>query len=188
MYNKISKTDLYFIALVPPLALRKEIKVLKEEIFTKTGAKKALNSPAHITIQRPFRREAAFEEKLNSYLNLFAKKQNSFEVFLSGFGCFTPRTIFVEVLALQELINLHQKLNTILLDQLQFKEKELSKNITPHVTIANRDLLDKEFYSVWPDYQNRKFDAKFTVKSIFLLKHNGKCWDIIQEFLFKNCK
>ncbi len=186
MFNKTAKMDLYFIALVPPLDLRKEIHALKEEIFLNTGAKKAMNSSAHITIQRPFRREATFEEKLNSHLNLFAKKQNSFKVLLSGFGCFTPRTIFVDVLASQQLISLHQKLNTMLLGHLQFNEKELSKNITPHVTIANRDLLNKEFYRVWPDYQNRKFVAKFLVKSVFLFKHNGKNWDIIQKFLFKN--
>lgn len=178
--------DLYLIALIPHLALRNDIKALKEEIYINTNAKKALNSPAHITIQRPFRREAAFEEKMIFSLDSFFEKQNSFEVFLSGFGCFTPRTIFVNVIASQELISLHQKLNTTLLDQLQFKEKELSKNITPHVTIANRDLNQTEFYRVWPNYKNREFDAVFTVKSIYLLKHNGENWDIIKEFLFKN--
>jgi 2'-5' RNA ligase len=178
--------DLYFIAVLPHLALRKEILSLKEEIFANTSAKKAINSPAHITIQRPFRRDRAFEEILTSHLELFAKKQNSFKISLSGFGCFDPRTIFVDVKESQELVNLHQELNFVLLDSLKFELKELNTNITPHVTIANRDLNQKEFYRVWPTYKNRVFNAEFTVKSIFLLKYNGRNWDIIQEFLFKN--
>ena len=178
--------SLYFITLIPDLSLRKEIKALKDEIYTNTGAKKALNSPAHITIQRPFRRDDDFEDLLVSNLNLFASGQKSFKVKLSGFNCFKPRTIFVDVIASQELNKLHQELNSLLTDQLAFEQKELSKNTTPHVTIATRDLDKKEFYRVWPTYKNRVFNAKFTVRSIFLLKHNGKNWDTIQEFLFKN--
>jgi len=178
--------DLYFIALLPHIALRKEIHVLKEEIFINTGANKAMNSPAHITIQRPFRRYDSFESKLISSLKQFAEKQKSFTISLSGFGCFQPRTIFIDVLESQELIKLHQQLNTFLFGQLNIEKKELSKNMTPHITIANRDLNEMNFYKVWPTYKNRVFNAEFTAKSLFLLKHNGIKWDIIQEFLFKN--
>jgi 2'-5' RNA ligase len=75
--------DLYFVALIPHLALRKEIKALKKEIHTNTGAKKALNSPAHITIQRPFKRDNCFEDNLVSSLKLFASNQKSFVITLS---------------------------------------------------------------------------------------------------------
>jgi 2'-5' RNA ligase len=178
--------DLYFVALIPHLALRKEIKALKKEIHTNTGAKKALNSPAHITIQRPFKRDNCFEDNLVSNLNLFAAKQKSFVITLSGFDCFKPRTIFVDVQESPFLKKLNQEINSVLFDELDFDQKELSTNINPHITIATRDLNKKEFFRVWPTYKNRVFDAKFMVKSIFLLKHNGKNWDIIQEFLFKN--
>ena len=178
--------DLYFIAIIPHLSLRKEIFALKEEIFTKTSAKKAMNSPAHITIQRPFRRDCTFKEILTSHLESFTKKQNSFKISLFGFGCFEPRTIFVDVKESEKLVKLHYELNSLLLNTLDFEPKELNTNITPHVTIANRDLDKKEFYRIWPTYKNRLFNAEFTVKSIFLLKHNGRSWDIIQEFLFKN--
>ena len=177
--------DLYFIAIIPHLTLRREIFSLKEEIFTNTGAKKAINSPAHITIQRPFRRDRAFEKIMISNLESFAKKQNTFKISLSGFGCFEPQTIFVDVKESRELAQLHQELNSALLDTLDFEPKKLNTKITPHVTIANRDLDKKEFYRIWPTYKNRIFNAEFTVKSIFLLKHNGRNWDIIQEFLFK---
>lgn len=176
--------DLYVIVLIPNLDLRKEIKVLKNEIKTNTGSKKALNSPAHITIQRPFRREVEFEEKLIHSLNVFASIQDLFTVTLAGFDCFEPRVIFVNVKKSKEIQKIHTELNSVLLDQLGFAHKEISLEIHPHITIANRDLSKRAFYKVWPTYKDRKFKAEFKVKSIFLLKHNGSSWDIFREFLF----
>ncbi|MEN8187723.1 MAG: 2'-5' RNA ligase family protein, partial [Bacteroidota bacterium] len=170
----------------PHSALRNEIRSLKEEIKKYTGAKKSLNSPAHITIQRPFRKDSEFEVKLINDLQLFAAKQKSFTVNISGFGCFEPRVIFIDVLVSKEIQELHTGLNSVLLDQLGFENKEINKNIHPHITIATRDLSKSAFDKVWPSYQKRKFDTEFTVKSIFLLKHNGKFWDVIQEFSFRD--
>jgi len=177
--------DLYFIALIPHQALRAEISALKNEIFNNTGSKKALNSPAHITLQRPFRRNHEFEVNLISCLKLFASKQKSFKISLSGFDYFEPRVIFVDVLKSKELNILQTNLNLVLLDQLAFEQKELNVHIHPHMTIATRDLSKNAFYKVWPTYKNRRYHGEFTVKSIFLLKHNGTSWDILQEFLFK---
>jgi len=176
---------LYFIALIPVPGLRKEIRSLKDEIKTVTGAKKALNSPAHITLQRPFKRIIEFEEKLISKLKLFAEAQYPFTVSLSGFDCFEPRVIFVAIQNSKEIQKLHTELNSFLLDYLDFETKEINTNIHLHITIATRDLNKNIFHKVWPRYKDRKFNRKFTVKSIFLLEHNGKSWDVIQEFLFE---
>lgn len=176
---------LYFIALIPHAALRKEIRALKDEININSGAKKALNSPAHITLQRPFKRDTKFEGKLISKLKLFAETHYSFTVSLSGFDCFEPRVIFVAIQNSEEIQKLHTELNSLLVDHLDFESKEISTNIHPHITIATRDLSKKSFCDVWPTYKDRKFIRAYTAKSIFLLKHNGKSWNILQEFLFK---
>lgn len=177
--------DLYFIALIPHQALRAEIRALKNEIFNNTGSKKALNSPAHITLQRPFRRNSEFEVNLISCLKLFADRQKSFTVSISGFDYFEPRVIFVNILKSKELYELHANLNLVLLDQLAFEQKEINVHIRPHITIATRDLSRNDFYKVWPAYKNRKYHGEFKAKSIFLLKHNGTSWGIMQEFLFE---
>ena len=176
---------LYFVALIPLTTLRKEIKALKNEIKINTGAEKALNAPAHITLQRPFKRTAEFEGKLISHLKLFASLQNSSIVSLTGFDSFEPRVIFVDVQNSNEIQKLHIGLNSVLLDELGFEKKEISTNIHPHITIATRDLSKEAFREVWPSYKDRKFKSEFRVKSIFLLKHNGKSWDVLQEFLFE---
>ncbi|MEN8125009.1 MAG: 2'-5' RNA ligase family protein [Bacteroidota bacterium] len=182
----MDKMNLYFIALIPHLSLRKEIKLLKEEIKLNYNAKHALKSPAHITLQMPFRKTQDKEIQLITYLEKFANKQNNFDVNLADFGCFSPRVIYITVENHKPIITLHKKLKSLLINQLEFDEKEINQKINPHLTLATRDLSKEMFNKAWIEYKQKKFINLFEVKSIFLLKHNGKNWDIFKEFLFKN--
>ena len=175
---------LYLIALIPNLDLRNRIEALKLEIREKFGVKHALKSPAHITLQKPFKRIQEDEPILIRSLQKFASGQTSFQVDLSGFGCFPPRVLFVNIKNHKKIISLHAQLNKLLIETLGFKEEETNQNIHPHITIATRDLSEKDFKRVWKEFETRVFETSFLVKSIFLLKHNGKIWDIFQEFQF----
>jgi len=177
--------NLYLIALIPNPKIRAQIKSLKEEMNEQYHAKHALKSPAHITLQMPFKRSHESEQIITKSFQSFASQQNLYNIELTNFGCFSPRVIFVKVNDHKPIIELHSRLKKVLVDELSFKENEISNNIHPHMTIATRDLTEKEFYKSWPEFEQRKFNASFTVKSLFLLKHNGKCWDIYKEFLFQ---
>jgi len=180
----LKSSNLYFIALIPDEKLREEVRCLKEEFKERYEAKHALKSPAHITLQRPFRRAEAGEEKIVKILKEFSKIQERFEVRLSGFGCFKPRVIFIKVLDHKKIQKLHLRLNRVLLDDLDFTEKEINTKIHPHITLATRDLDNTIFYRAWDDFKDKVFEADFIFKSLFLLKHNGKYWDIYREFPF----
>ena len=54
--------DLYFIALIPHTGLREEIREIKERMRDEYGAGHALKSPAHITLQMPFKRSPGDED------------------------------------------------------------------------------------------------------------------------------
>ncbi len=176
--------NLYFIALIPNNELKDRIKELKEEMKERFNSKHALNSPAHITLQMPYRRSENEENNMIQFLEDFAKHQKPFHVDLKGFGCFTPRVLFVKVYCHAPIIQLHMTLKEVLKNQLDFKEKDITTNIHPHMTTATRDLSKLEFHKAWPEFENRVFEASFEAKSLFLLKHNGKFWDINREFLF----
>ena len=68
--------NLYFIAIVPNLSVRGLIKALKEEMKERFNAKHALKSPAHITLQMPFKRSQDFEVTLVNTLKAFANHVN----------------------------------------------------------------------------------------------------------------
>lgn len=176
--------NLYFIALVPHINLREQIKELKEEIKERFNTATALKSPAHITLQKPFKRSEINESDLINTLKEFAKQQNIFNLELSGFGCFSPHVIYVKVTNQQPVLKIHVELKKVLIHKLKFKEKELIPKIHPHLTIATRDLTKQEFDKAWSEFEKREFRESFTVNSLFLLKHNGKYWDIYKEFMF----
>lgn len=179
------KSGLYFIALVPNREIREQVKKLKEAFRTDYGAGHALKSPAHITLQMPFKRVPALENDLCESLEQFAGNQKGFSVGLKGFGCFEPRVIYLKVTGHEPIQKLQQDLKAMLAEKTGFTPDELTTKIHPHMTLATRDLSEEAFYKAWPAYEHRKFEATFPVSGIFLLKHNGKSWDIFREFSFK---
>lgn len=180
----MAKTQLYLIALLPDPALRKEIRGLKEEMDARFEARHALKSPAHITLQMPFKRSLEEEPRLLNILEEFAAVQSPFPVVLSGFDCFAPRVIFVRIEDHRPIVELHARLKKILTTGLNFSADEISEKVHPHLTIATRDLRRKAFREAWPEFEKRTYQKDFEVRSIFLLKHNGRHWDIYREFSF----
>jgi 2'-5' RNA ligase len=177
------KTQLYFIAIVPPEPVFSEIRKLKEFMANQYSSDAALRSPAHITLHMPFQWKQEKEERIFDALDNFAKQQRSFEVKLNGFGCFEPRVIYVNVdenvalRKMQEELMDHAKINLNL-----FNANYREQPFHPHITIAFRNLKKSVFPEAWKEFQNKKYAAEFFAGSFSLLKHNGKGWDIYKEF------
>ncbi len=178
--------DLYFIALIPHSELRNEIRAVKDRIRLAYGAGHALKSPAHITMQMPFKRNSRDEYAITAALEKFGSEENPFTVRLDGFGCFAPKVIFIRIEDPDPVKSAHGRLKRILTGQLGFAVSEIMNDVQPHITVATRDLTKEAFREAWPEFQNEEFKGTFEVHSIFLLKHNGKNWDILKEFPFGN--
>lgn len=179
---------LYLIALVPPQEIRDEVKKLKLELKTRFNASHALKIPAHITLQMPFTRKETEEEHFIETLQRFAGKQTPFKINLDGFDSFPPRVLFINVVNPQSIKELSGKLNSILVDSKMVSENRVNDDIHPHMTIATRDLEEKEYHKAWEEFQNREYKDSFPVKSLFLFKHNGENWDIFREFDFSEAQ
>lgn len=180
-----SKKYLYFIALIAPARVRKDLENFKKEIKQKFGAKNALKLPAHITLQIPFRMEEKREASLIQKLQKFSEKQDIFNIDLLGFGKFSRNVIFVKLKKHEPVNELYTELQKMLSHKLELKENEKATRFHPHLTIASRDLLRKDFPEAWASFKNRKYEASFTADRICLMKHNGKTWDIYRSFEFR---
>ncbi len=178
------RPDLYFIALLPPPDLRETVRRLKEEMRDRFGAGHALKSPAHITLQMPFKRSSGSERRLAEGLAEFAGRQSPFTIRLSGFDCFAPRVLFVRVDNHRPVQKLHERLKRVLIRPIGLKPDELNERVHPHLTIATRDLRKAAFREAWAEFKERPFVAAFEVQSLFLLKHNGRRWEVFREFPF----
>ena len=175
---------LYFIALIPAEDLRAEVRELKLEMQRRYGSGHALKSPAHITLQMPFRLDEQQENVLCNLLREFAAGQTTFSTMLDGFDCFSPRVIFLRIADQEPLIPLQAALKKALIESGIIPEPPRAFPFHPHMTIAIRDLSPEAFEKAWPEYRERSFRAEIHIHSLFLLKHNGRYWEIFREFEF----
>lgn len=172
----------YFIAIVPNEPLLSQIQELKKNIFDVYGTKGALRSPGHITLHMPFSWEEDKEEKLISSLQNFSFEKE-FQITLSGFSCFEPRVIFINVEGNDLLFQMQQQLVRYVKQNLQlFNQSDDMRGFHPHVTIAFRDLKKPVFYKMWEEYKDKKFNASFNCKTICLLKHLDDRWQVYKTF------
>jgi len=178
--------DLYFIAIIPHRELREEIRKIKERMKSEHGAGHALKSPAHITLQMPFKRSSEDETFISETLRRFVTGEKCFTVDLDGFGAFAPKVIFIKISKPEPVMVLYSRLKEALMTELHFSPAEIMKDVQPHITVATRDLTKEAFNEAWTKFPKEEFKASFDVHSVFLLKHNGRNWDILEEFPFGN--
>src|SRR5688572_20533485 len=88
---------LYFIAIVAPDEINKQVLVWKKYMEQKYRCKVALKSPAHITLVPPFSMASDRENELAKHLKEFAHSAKSFSIGLKDFDNFKPRVIFLHV-------------------------------------------------------------------------------------------
>ncbi|HWY12703.1 MAG TPA: 2'-5' RNA ligase family protein [Bacteroidia bacterium] len=174
----------YFIALIPPEPVFSETEKIKLEVSQKYDNKSALRSPSHITLHMPFEMKIEKEESLIQKLSEF-KFSPSFDIRLKNFGCFEPKVIFIDVVKNETLSSLQKELVFHIKSNLNiFNQYEDKRGFHPHLTIAFRDLKKENFYLAFKEYQSKIFEANFSVRSFFLLKHDDKRWNPFKEFAF----
>ena len=174
--------DLYFIAVIPPEGVRLEIQHLKEEIKERFGAEHALKLPPHITLLPPFKMKTEREMQLLQALEIFATMMTPFHIWLSGFGHFDSRVLFVKVVEKEKLIDLQAALCKNLS---AIPEITDDRKFHPHVTLATRDLPEEIFPEAWDFLSRRDYETRFEVTGLSLLKHDGQKWETLMDFKFK---
>ena len=177
--------DLYFIAIVPPREVREQVVALQLEMNRHFKAGHALKSPPHITLQMPFWLTPEGLGKVEDVLGRFATTRQPFTIDLDGFDRFAQQVIFIRVGDHGPAKAMATELKSVLLEKQILPVRGRAVPIHPHMTIASRDLEEARFATAWAAYQNRSFKGSFKVDRLFLLKHNGKFWEIYKDFEFE---
>jgi len=174
---------LFFIALLPPQTIQASIMKIKQHCADVYESKAALKSPAHITLQSPFKWEVDAVPILKESLKSFAQTRIPVPITLQGFGAFKPRVIYVNVLKSPELIAIHKDLVAYLEDSLGIvDERSKNRSFSPHVTVAFRDLKRQDFRKAWIEFENQPLEFEFIVSHLTLLLHDGRRWNVSVEF------
>jgi 2'-5' RNA ligase len=175
------KSNLYFIAIIPPEPIYSEIKEFQKEIAEKFHSIEAFKRPAHITLVAPFMVSGTQEKELKKFIVNFGMKQTPFELSIDGFGSFSVHTIYA---AFEENIllgKMQKDISSSFYKKFSIKRDQPNYRFTPHITIGFKDLTPPMFELAWPQYRDKLYRRKWMLKYICLLKHNFKEWEIIEH-------
>lgn len=177
---------LYFLAVLLPDALEERILQFKTEIAARYHSIAALKPMGHITLQDTFFYDDAHLPRLHTRLEEVFACTSPFTVELQDFGAFPAHTIFAAVKDFFPFQQLRESLYWQLKNEMTFPDSAVgSRKITPHVTIAYRDLTPEAFEEAWSEFCQRELSAQFEAASAHLMEHRGK-WRTVREFPFKN--
>ena len=172
---------MYFLAVLAPPEVNEKVLQWKHYMRDHFGCVVALRSPAHITLMPPFWMDEKLETELTIDISSFASRNLPFEIELENFDAFKPRVIFLHVNETRELNELKTELEGFLLSKEKYPIKKESRTFHPHVTIANRDLLKKDFSEAFNHFQRIEYKRAFAVDEIAIMKHLDGEWKAIQR-------
>lgn len=177
------RDPLFFIAVLPPDDIQREVTNFKKDCARLFKASHALKTPPHLTLIPPFPWHRTRLGEVGDALDDFALDQSPFDIELTNFNSFPPRVIFVDVFENQQLKDLQLALFHHLKKTVGLAD-ERGNRFHPHMTIAHRDLKKSVFPEAWAYFSAREYERSFTAEKITLLEHlNGK-WEVLEEFYF----
>jgi 2'-5' RNA ligase len=175
---------MYFVAIVLPEELNKEVRVFKDRMLAKWGCKVGLKSPAHITLIPPFWMDETLQTELLRDLDVLCSSLHPFPITTNNFAAFKPRTIFIQPVLHEGLKKLKRATDSFCKAHKQYGAKADNRPFHPHITIATRDLHKQAFAEAWLYFEQQKFEVVFDAKGLSVLRHNTQAWDVIHTSPF----
>jgi 2'-5' RNA ligase len=171
----------YFLAIVPEGEIQRAATTLKLELKAKLNIKYSLKSPAHITLKMPFSFNEAKEKLLIDKLSNFLSTKKSFKIRVGGTDRFGKRVIFWKIQADSQLFELQVDLKNFCKKELNLVDELSDRNYHPHMTIAFKDVKERDFDQAKALIQKSDIDQPLNVYSLELLKRIDGKWVVIQS-------
>lgn len=172
----------FFIALMLPEAIEHYVNQVIEDLGDRYHTRTARAAP-HITLQPPFLWPIESVETLEGAIDQVASTQYPMSIQLSGFGCFAPRVIYIDVVKTPELLEMQNTLMTRMEKMLgSVDTKAQNRSFSPHVTVASRKMNPRVFKQAWGELEKRAVNVEFVCDRLTLLIHNTQRWNTHQSF------
>jgi 2'-5' RNA ligase len=183
--NDKVKSELYFIAIIPPSPVKEEVWKMKEHMSESYKSHAALRSPPHITMHMPFRWNPRKETGLIESLETAVGGIRPFLLELNGFDAFTPRVIYIHVNKTDDLQAAYNTIRRAMQVNLHDDNADYKKRgFIPHLTLAFRDLRKAAFHEAWIEFSHKEYTASWLVESVVVLKHTGRRWEAFYTLPF----
>ncbi|HIK54919.1 MAG TPA: 2'-5' RNA ligase family protein [Synechococcales cyanobacterium M55_K2018_004] len=172
----------FFVALIPPQEIQDYATTVIQELGDRFQTRTA-KAPPHVTLYPPFEWPRKRSPELEDCLAQFAAHHAGVPVSLSGFGAFSPRVLYINVLKTPELLHLQANLMAHLEATLGIVDVTAKRRpFAPHLTVASRNVTRQTFREAWALLQDRSVAFEFLGDRLTLLRHDGGCWQIQRNF------
>ncbi|MCX7633297.1 MAG: 2'-5' RNA ligase family protein [Turneriella sp.] len=177
------RKSLWFLAILPPADVENAVRALQAELAERFAVRRGLKIPVHITLEPPFRLPPDEADALCARLKEFFGKKDSFMLELKNFGVFREDVLFIDVVPNLALLELQQELSAFLrAPPATIDTAPRHAGFKPHLTVANRDVPPPVHRKIWREFRHRPFYARFEVRDVALLRHDGKFWQSHASF------
>lgn len=180
----MTDNSLYFLALLPPEPIAGEVTLFKQQAADLFQAKRALNSPPHITLISPITLGTEDVSAWQQVLMAFVQRQQSFPISLKNFAAFPPRVIFVAIEPNPALDLLQGTLANQLQQELGWRPPSAHPGFHPHITIAFKDLRSHQFPAAWAWFSQETYARMFIAHTLTMLSFQEGRWHVFSEFPF----
>jgi 2'-5' RNA ligase len=171
----------YFLAIVPTGQIQQAADKLKTELKVQLNIRYALKSPAHVTLKMPFSYNEAKEKVLLEKLENFLSTKKALKIKVGGTDTFGKRVIFWKIQADSKLTELQADLKTFCKRELSLVDELSDRNYHPHMTIAFKDVKERDFDQAKALIQKSDIDQSWNVCSVELLKRIDGKWVVIHS-------
>lgn len=171
----------HLIALIPEDPVQTSLEALRQEFMANYNEGKPRRIVMHITLIPPFLASEQEVVQVSRQLHDLRMAQPHVSVELKDFGNFKgSRVIFVKIKDNKELRQLYQSVYQFLKPVICLKEDRFH----PHITISSKHISKELFAEAAKEYTNRTFQARFECRSLCILGHNGKNWEVLETLPF----
>lgn len=161
----------FFVALMLPDEVEAYANQVIRELGDRYNTRTAKAAP-HITLQPPFLWSLASVEQLERAITTVAATHSPIPLQLKGFGCFSPRVLYIDVVHSNELIEVQRHLMVHLEEHLNVIDpKAKGRPFAPHVTVASRRMTPGIFKRAWRELRDQEVAFEFVCDRLTLLRY-----------------
>lgn len=173
--------NMYFLALICPPEVDKQVEQHKHWMKDHFGCLVALKSPAHITLIPPFWLAETREMELINTVLSFTSDLPDLEIQLDNFAHFRKKVLTIRVKENPALVEIKKQVERHFIEAFEDVIQADNRPFHPHVTIANRDMKPSDFVKAWEHFSNKTFQVSFLTETISLLKLSSGRWNTISN-------
>lgn len=150
---------------------------MKELAWNRFHSRRALRSPAHITLVPPLRLSEQDRDVIENRITSIAAHTPRFDLCIRGVNGFPPRVIYADVMPHPTLMDLHHEIQSVL-EQEKIGNSLKVYPFRPHVTLAFRDLAPDRYPDALSFFQELDLQFHWPVHRISRLRHYQDHWKV----------